>query len=482
MTAPALELHGISKYFGPVSALENVAFSAQPGRIHALLGENGAGKTTLMRVAFGMIRPDSGWLALNGVRTSLASPAQAIASGVGMVHQQFSLVPAMTVAENVALGGRGRFRREAVARRLDEVGRQTGLYLDPTARVSSLGSAERQKLEIVRTLAHDARILILDEPTAVLTPRDIGELFAQLRLFADGGGSVVLITHKLRDALEHADEVTVLRHGRVVLHSPMSGMTETSLAEAMLGSAPEGGHGKRVAGAAATRVAALDNVIVKDDRTATRSPLDLEVSGGKVLGIAALEGAAAPLLRTLAGRLAPLSGTVSLPAQIGFVPENRQEEGVIPEFDLAENFALRGAGARSGVIQWSDIRERTKNVIRDFDVRANGTESSVSSLSGGNQQRFVLGRELEENPQLLVLENPTQGLDVRAASAIHDRMHRALENGTAIVFYSSDIDELAELSDSVLVVRSTTYAFSGPVRESIGRLLLESDIGLTTNG
>lgn len=484
MTAPSLELHDISKRFGSVIALEDVSFATTPGSVHALLGENGAGKTTLMRIAFGMIRPDAGHLMVNGEPRVISSPADAIAAGIGMVHQQFSLVPAMTVAENVALGGKGRFRSDEVAERLSEVGQRTGLFLDPATRVADLGSAERQKLEIVRTLAHDARILILDEPTAVLTPRDIGELFVQLRLFADGGGSVVLITHKLRDALEHADEVTVLRRGHVVLHASMSGMTEASLAGAMLGEASAAARPKPAeqSVASSTPVAILKDIRVNDTRATWRHTVDLEVMGGEVLGVAALEGAAGPLLRTLAGRLTPVAGTIDVPDHVGFVPENRQEEGVISDFSLAENFALRNAGNRTGLIRWNEMRETTSGVIRDFDVRATSSDSAMSDLSGGNQQRFVLGRELEDRPRLLVLENPTQGLDVRAMAGIHKRVRSARQQGTAVVFYSSDIDELAEISDRVLVIRSTGFAFSEPVRESIGRLLLEADVAKQANG
>ena len=483
MAEPVLELQSVSKQFGTVVALDDVSLSVKRGSIHALLGENGAGKTTLMRIAFGMIRPDSGSIAIGGRPARISSPADAIAAGVGMVHQQFSLVSAMSVAENVALGGRGRFRPAIVASRIREIGRLTGLSLDPNAMVRDLGSAERQKLEIVRTLAHDARILILDEPTAVLTLRDIGELFAQLRAFASSGKSVILITHKLRDALRHADQVTVLRRGRVIIDAPMAEVNEETLTTAMLGTAASStntdGTGSATRGRA---VASLVDVVADDRHRITRVPVSLEVFGGQILGVAALEGAATSILHMLAGRIVPSRGSITIPESIGFVPENRQEEAFIPDFTLTENFALRDSGRRGGLLEWVDARQKATGVIRDFDVKASGTESSLRTLSGGNQQRFLLGRELDGNPPLLILENPTQGLDVKATVEIHTRMRQAAAEGTAVVFYSSDLDELAEISHRVLVVGSSGHSFSEPDREVIGRLLLETDAPYKPNG
>lgn len=454
---PALEMHGITKRFQGITALDNVSIVLNRGSVHALLGENGAGKTTLMRIAFGLIKADSGSIERNGTPLKLHSPADAIAARIGMVHQQFSLVPAMTVAENVALGGKGTYRFEDIVQRISRVERETGLSIDPSARVRDLSSAERQKLEIVRTLAHNAEVLILDEPTAVLTPGDIGELFGQIRRFAGGGGSVILITHKLGDAIDHADTVSVLRRGSLVLNSEMSSVTQDSLARAMLGST--------IQKAAATRIA------IKGGSVVTRVE-GIEVREGEILGIAALDGAAAILLRQLASIAEePVDGSDAL-QKVGFVPEKRQEDGIIPDFTLTENFALKNAGARRGRMSWKSFRQKATDVIRDFDVRAPGPEVFARTLSGGNQQRFVIGRELSDMPALLVLENPTQGLDVSAATAVHERMLSARSAGTAVVFYSSDLDELAELSDRVAVVGSAGVAFANPDRDEIGRLLL----------
>lgn len=474
VTAFDLELNEISKRFGKIPALDKASLKVRPRSIHALLGENGAGKTTLMRIAFGMIAPDEGTVRVRGQTVRLSSPSAAIAAGIGMVHQQFSLVPEMTVAENVALGGRGRYDRKVVSVHVERIAARLGMTLDPSAKVKDLTASERQKLEIVRTFAHDAKTLILDEPTAVLTPRDVGDLFAQLRAFADSGGSVVLITHKLHDAIAHADEVTVLRKGQCVLNAPMETVDEARLAEAMLG------HASDLTSRPSQTSAPRDRIVTELQNVSSRNGsgveglknVSLQIMAGEVVGIAALDGAARPILRLLAGRLDASSGVVVRPRSVGFVPEDRSQDSVIADFSLAENMALRNLGARSGRMDWAKIEDVTSDVATEFDVRTSGVGAHMSELSGGNQQKFVLGRELSDNPDLLVLENPTQGLDVHAAAAIHDRVLSARANGTAVVLYSSDLDELAALSDRVLVVSGNTITVAEPDRDAIGRALL----------
>jgi simple sugar transport system ATP-binding protein len=464
---PVLALNGITKKFGDLTALDNVTFAITKGKIHALLGENGAGKTTLMRVAFGMLQPDAGSVSVDGRITSFVSPARAIAAGIGMVHQQFSLVPAMTVAENVALGGRGSYSFERTARLLADVAKRTGLELDPTQRVADLGNADRQKLEIIRTLIHNARVMILDEPTAVLTPKDTQELFAQLRAFANAGGAVVLITHKLADAVEHADDVTVLRHGTVVLSTSMSHANEAALATAMLG-APLAEPQRQ------TRAEVGDHVVIAS-LLADKPETNLQIRAGEIVGIAALDRAAEPLLRALAERSSRFEGVINRPSRIGFVPENRKEEALISEFTLTENLALASAGERHGLMNWRELSSEASTVINEFNVRTEGPDQLPAQLSGGNQQRFVLGRELRNNPMLLVLENPTQGLDLNAAAFIHSRMREARDRGSAIVFYSSDLDELADISDRVLVISRSGIIQVEPDRGRIGNALLGRD-------
>jgi len=473
MSDAALELHGITKAFGAVTALHDVSLIVRRGSIHALLGENGAGKTTLMRIGFGMIKPDAGEIIVNGQRMAFTSPADAIAAGIGMVHQQFSLIPAMTVTENIALGGKGRLHRDSITRRLSDIGERTGLYLRPDSLVADLTSAERQKLEIIRVLVHDATMLVLDEPTAVLTPRDVGDLFAQLKSFADHGGSVILITHKLGDALAHADEVTVLRRGHAVMNAPIVGMDKTFLTAAMLGTAPAMMAHEPHMSEESSVVATFRNVTLPGTHSAP--VMSFDVFAGEILGVAALEGAAGSLLRALAGRLQPKSGEVKIPARIGYVPENRQEEALIPGFSVTENFALKDAGQTRGLLRWGRMRELTSEVIRQFDVRVSRPEARADEMSGGNQQRFVIGRELQDSPPLLVLDNPTQGLDVGAAASVHDRMRTARSMGTAVVFYSSDLDELVEVADRVIVAGPSGLASSPPDRDLVGNLLLSAD-------
>jgi simple sugar transport system ATP-binding protein len=445
-------LEGITKRFGTLTALDEVSLTLRRGTVHALLGENGAGKTTLMRVAYGLIQPDSGRILVGDHPTVFRSPAAAISAGLGMVHQQFSLVPAMTVTENIALGGRGRLALNQLRQRIESLMERTGLELNPEAKVADLGPAERQKLEILRTFAHDARVLILDEPTAVLTEQDTSELFAQIVRYTSAGNSVVLITHKLHDALEHADFVTVLRKGKVVLESRASDETEASLTTAMIGEGFTGNAGKKTASILRESIGVV---------------FGTEIYRGEILGIAALEGAARPFLKAL------LTIKATRPdLEIGFVPENRVDDGLIGDFSLVENFALSNAASLSGIIDWEGMRERTDTVIKSFDVRTSGVDAQPGKLSGGNQQRFVLGRELIREPDLLVLENPTQGLDLNAAAFVHGRLRDAAARGTAVVFYSSDLDELVAHSDRVVVISSDALAQVPVDRDSIGRALL----------
>lgn len=472
--APALLLNDISKSFGKVAALSHVSFAAKPGRITGLLGENGAGKTTLMRIAFGLLQPDAGEIKVAGIRRTFRFPADSITAGIGMVHQQFSLVPSMTVAENVALGARGSYSPRRIMNQLDEIAQKTGLYLDPSRRVADLSNAERQKLEIVRTFANNARILILDEPTSVLTPKDQADLFRELTRFARAGNAAVLITHKLRDALKYSDDIAVLRHGRLVLAAPTASLDEASLAAAMLGTAAStGSMASPTDDKSHDALARLSQVVLANaGTTAPQVAIDFAAGAGEVTGVAALEGGAAEFLRVLARRTRPISGDVYLPEFVAFVPENRRDDALVDGFTLAENLALAGVGSKTGLINWETLEFDASALLAKYSVKAPSARTRAYELSGGNQQRFVVGRELRGNPSLIVLENPTQGLDINAAAFVHEQARKARKRGAAIVFYSSDLDELTAVSDRVIVVTASGLEEVDPDRDKIGLALL----------
>ena len=476
--AAALQLTGVTRRFGSVLALNEVSLAVRPGSVHALLGENGAGKTTLMRIAYGLLRPDRGTIQIAGRSVLLRSPADAMREGLGMVHQHFTLVPAMTVAENVALGAkeqrsRWRFSERVAAEQVARLGRETGLTLDPAARVDMLSVAAQQRVEIIKALARDTRVLILDEPTAVLAPAEARELLEWVRRFANGGRSVVLITHRLGDALHVADDITVLRRGSVVWHDVVTAADESMLTEAMIG---EQLVRERTGDAHAIGQPVLraTDLRASDERGVERlRGVSIEVRAGEVVGIAGVEGAGQrELLRVLAGRAVPTAGTVERPAVVGFIPEDRQRDALVLDFPLFENVALRGAGERRGLVGWRGVEIRSAELITAFDVRAPNPRVPARTLSGGNQQKLVLARELDDAPPALVAENPTRGLDVRAGAAVQRQLRMARDRGAAVLFYSSDLEEVLAIADRVVVM------FAGTAREvrrdvdAVGRALL----------
>jgi simple sugar transport system ATP-binding protein len=475
---PALELLDIVKRFGNVLALNRASLRVQPGSVHAVLGENGAGKTTLMRVAYGLTQPDAGTVRRDGQPYTARHPADAIALGIGMVQQHFSLVPAMSVAENVVLGLRGSYRPADADRHVAALSRETGLNVDPTARVEHLPISAQQRVEILKALIRRARVLILDEPTAVLAPQEIDELMQWLRRFVSQGSNAgILITHKLREATSVADDVTVLREGSTVLTGPATQMEERQLIRAMIGGAVD------VAGSPATRgpgatIAVLDHVSLQAARGHTAlHDVTIEIHAGELVGVAGVEGAGQhALLRLLAGRLAPTQGTIQLPADIGFIPEDRHREAVILSMSLTENLALRDLARRRGRMPWASISRSARNLIMAFDVRASGPAVPMAALSGGNQQRFVVGRAMEPLPSLLVAENPTRGLDVRATARVHEGLRAARDAGAAVILYSSDVDEVLELASRVVVMHTGRLHDVPATREDVGRAMVGATI------
>ncbi|MEO8333339.1 MAG: ATP-binding cassette domain-containing protein [bacterium] len=479
-TTAVLELSHITKRYGALVALDDASLVVRPGTVHAVLGENGAGKTTLMRVAYGMVRPDSGGIRVRGREVRLSASVDAISAGIGMVHQHFTLVPAMTVQENLALGGSGRLRGRDMTARVREIAERTGFALDPFARADSLPVGAQQRVEIAKALARHASLLILDEPTAVLAPVEVEDLLRWLRAYVAAGHAAVLITHKLREALAVSDDVTVLRRGRVVHSGPARDTNPGQLTEAMIGAGSVEDRSTVVAAdTESNAVFVADRISIADRFGRTRlRDASFSIRGGELVGVAAVEGTGQrELLRALAGRSAILAGRLERPGNVGFVPEDRHHDAVLLDRPLTESVALRGAGKRCGRIDWSEMRAHTSELLVAFDVRASSTETAVRALSGGNQQKLVLARELatspdEPAPDALVVENPTRGLDVRATADVHRRLRDACARGAAVVMYSSDLDEVLGLASRVLVLFDGTIREMPIDREAIGRAML----------
>ncbi|HEX7336392.1 MAG TPA: ABC transporter ATP-binding protein [Gemmatimonadales bacterium] len=486
---PVLELSGIEKRFGSVQALRGADFALARGEIHALLGENGAGKSTLMHVAYGLVRPEAGVVRVHATPRRISSPREARALGIGMVHQHFTSVPALTVAENVALFAGWDVTPKAMRERARALSERLGLPLDPDQRAGRLSVALKQRLEIVKALAADARILLLDEPTAVLAPPEADELMRMVRSFTAAGGSAVLITHKLDEAVETADSVTVLRHGSVTLSGSALHHTTATLAAAMVGEEagvpPTLQSRARWSAPPSTRDSIrLDAVEVPRESgygIALRRS-SLSIRAGEVVGIAAVEGnGQRELLRAVAGRIMPLRGKLQVEQPVGFIPEDRTTEGLIPTLTLTENVVL-GLGAeapwvRGGRIAWSEARTRTAELIREYEIAAPGPTVQGGSLSGGNQQKLILARELSRVPAVIVAENPTRGLDVGAAAAIHVRLRSAAAAGAAVLFHSADLDEVLHLADRVIVLSRGVIVEVPPAasRTEIGSMMLGTE-------
>lgn len=477
-SAPSLALDRITRRYGAVNALDSASLRVHAGEVHALLGENGAGKSTLMKIAYGLDQADAGTMSVSGRIARVRSPRQAMALGIGMVQQHFALVDAMTVAENVALGGTERLKLDQTRATIRRIADVSGLALDPDALVRDLTVASRQRVEIVKALARETQILILDEPTAVLAPHEAMELLAWTRRFADAGGSVILIAHKLREVLRVADRVTVLRLGRTVLATDTATVSESTITDAMLGAAGAAMFRRPQARAnhtADTRpVVTLANVTVRDTRGIERlRNASIALHAGEILGVAAVDGDGQhELLRVMAGRLQPTSGTVALPHDVGFAPEDRQRDAVVLDATLTENVALSGAHNRQRVMPWNAIHLETQRILSANNVRAQSPAQPMRTLSGGNQQKLVLGRELANAPTAIVVDNPTRGLDIRATAEVHGALREARDRGVGVVVYSSDLDEVLGLADRMVVVAGGRLREVPLDRDAVGRAML----------
>ncbi|MFN3980849.1 MAG: ABC transporter ATP-binding protein [Caldilinea sp.] len=480
--APRLRLAGISKHFGAVHANNDIALEVAAGEIHCLLGENGAGKSTLMNILYGLVRPDAGEIFLDGKHVAIHSPHQAIELGVGMVHQHFMLVPTLTVAENVILATRPLFSlrrlretvirdRRAIEQQVGEVAQRYGLKIDPSARVSSLSVGEQQRVEIVKALYRGVNLLILDEPTAVLTPQETADLFKTLRSFAAGGLSIILITHKLHEVMAISDRVTVLRDGRVVGRRVTCETDMHELAGLMVGRDVRLTVDKTPARPGAPALVIDRLTVVGDHGRRLLDNLSLQVAAGEIVGVAGVDGnGQRELALAITGVIRPTGGAIiangqalvgRTPRQIAeagvrHIPEDRQHMGLILEFPIADNFVLkafdRAPYTARGLLQPAAITAYAQTLIDRFDVRTPSPSLPAANLSGGNQQKVVLGRELDSQPRVLVAAQPTRGLDVGATEYVHKALLAQRDAGAAILLISTELEEVLALSDRIVVL------------------------------
>jgi ABC-type uncharacterized transport system ATPase subunit len=472
---PAIELRGITKRFPGVVANSDVNLVVRQGEVHALVGENGAGKSTLMKTLYGMHQPDEGHILVNGEEVRFRTPTAAIAAGIGMVHQHFKLAENLTVLENVVLGSEPRrgilLDYASAERRLAEVSDRYGLQLRPNRRIEELSVADRQRVEIAKVLFRGARVLILDEPTAVLVPQEVDELFGNLAELRREGLSVIFISHKLDEVLRVADAITVIRRGTTVTTVAPRDVTPRKLAEYMVGSelpVPE----TRESTVTDVVELALDGVtLASPSGPPLLADISFEVHRGEVAGFAGVEGnGQTELVETILGLRHATAGTVTLSGQdiaswsvmrrrvagIAYIPEDRHRQGLMLPAALWENRVLGHQRSpllsRFGWIRRRAARRDTERIMAAYDVRAPGPDTAAGALSGGNQQKLLIGRELEGSPQVLVAAHPTRGVDVGAQAAIWDRIRQARRDGLATVLVSADLEELIGLSDTLYVL------------------------------
>ena len=479
----ALQAEGITKRFPGVLANDNVDFTLHRGEIHALLGENGAGKSTLMNILYGLYQPDEGKVNINGSEITLTNPHDAIAHGIGMVHQHFMLVPTLSVAENIMLGQEATARksrflgplatldRRGAARKISDLSQQYGLEVDPNALVSDLTVGAQQRVEIIKALYRSAEILILDEPTAVLTPQESDDLFVIMRGMVNAGKSIVFISHKLREVFAVADRISVMRAGRMVGQVQPSAATTQMLAEMMVGRQVILQLDKSIS-KQGQKVLEINDLHVADDRKHTAvDGVSFDVFAGEILGIAGVQGngqtelteAITGLRRSTKGSMKILGHdtTHATPRQViesgaAHIPEDRQKHGLVLSFNIEDNLVLcsyyRAPYAHGIGINFSILERNATDLVQMFDVRAPSTKTLVETLSGGNQQKVIVAREMSRQVKLVIANQPTRGLDVGSIEFIHGRIIQARDKGAAVLLVSAELDEVMSLSDRIAVM------------------------------
>jgi len=496
---PVLELKGVTKKFGSVVANDRVDFDLVSGEVHALLGENGAGKSTLMSVLYGLYSPDSGEILVDGSPVQIDSPSAAIKLGIGMVHQHFMLIDVMTVAENIVLGqepGRGGVLDMKAARaRVRELSDRYGLAVEPDARIENITVGAQQRVEILKALYRNARILVLDEPTAVLTAQEARGLTGVLNRLKADGTAIVFISHKLGEVLEVADRITVLRRGKKVETVPRRGATERSLARLVVGRdvllAVEKTPGKPD-----RPLLEVSDLHVRDDRGLEQvSGVSFTVRGGEIVALAGVDGnGQQELVDAIAGLRAPESGSVTVDgreiggggvraatrAGVAHIAQDRQQRGLVLPFTLAENLALREYRAPRfsawGWLRLGAIKERARTLLKEYDVRGGGPETYAAALSGGNQQKVCVAREIASDPKLLIAHQPTRGLDVGAIEFVHSRLIAERDRGRAVLLVSLEYEEVKALADRILVI------YEGKIVGEFSPDASEEELGIAMTG
>jgi ABC-type uncharacterized transport system ATPase subunit len=495
-----LELRGITKRFPGVLANDHVDFELRRGEVHALLGENGAGKSTLMSILYGLYHPDEGEVLINGEPARIHSPKEAIERGIGMVHQHFMLIPVMTVAENIVLATEptkaGVMLDFAAARkRVQEIAAQFNFAIDPGQRIENISVGQQQRVEILKALYRRADILILDEPTAVLTPQEAQELFGILRNLQREGMSIIFISHKLNEVLEIADRITVLRRGRKIETLTAAGATEEQLARLMVGREVLLRVEKTPARPAEPLLEVEELRVLDDRELEIVRGVSLDVRAGEIVGIAGVDGnGQTELIEALTGLRSVQSGEFRLAGRrltgasthkildsgMGHIPEDRQRRGLVLEFELAENIALhdfdRPPNSRLGWLIPKRMIQRAGKLLKEFDVRGGGPLTKAKALSGGNQQKVVVAREVANDPRVLIAAQPTRGLDVGAIEFVHRRLVEERDEGRAVLLVSLELDEILSLSDRILVM------YEGEIVGEYGPDVTEEELGIAMLG
>jgi simple sugar transport system ATP-binding protein len=495
----SLELRGITKRFGALTANDSIDLAVADGEIHAILGENGAGKSTLMNIVYGLLSPDEGNISVNGKVVNIDSPLDALAAGIGMVHQHFMLIPVFTVAENIVLGhektkGPGFLDLESARKEILRVSAEYNFDIDPDALIEDLPVGLQQRVEIIRALIYDAKVLILDEPTAVLTPQETDELLKNMKKLKEKGTSIVFITHKLREVKEAADKITIIRRGKVVgTASPSASQEE--LASLMV-VRPVSLDGDKTAPQLGDVVLDVKNLNISDHtgRTLVKN-VSFEIRAGEVLAVAGVQGnGQTELAEAIVGLQEHVTGSIfldgknltestvrsALHAGIAFVPESREEDGLISSFSIEENLILDlhdlPPYARGPVISQRIVQEEAQKRITEFDIRTQSSKDSVSSLSGGNKQKVVLARELSRPVRLVVASQPTRGLDVGSIEFVHQRIINERNSGRAVLLFSTELDEVTALADRIAVM------YRGEFIAIVSASTSRSDLGLLMAG